>query len=184
MTFQVTTLGRSGAGPAGDIDDRNASRGIPTGRPPPMLGSRRFYEQAGFLGFLDPRRQRLQLGLADGLAEPRESLRLLFLYVMFDVRLEFHEQIVYPAMREAGLESLVDEAEEEHSMVKELVAQLEAMDATIEGVDSVLAELKANVEHHVQEEESEGFPRFREAVGQAELQALATRVEEAKQAAS
>ncbi len=97
---------------------------------------------------------------------------------------EVEEQIVYPAMREAGLESLVDEAEEEHSMVKELVAQLEAMDATIEGVDSVLAELKANVEHHVQEEESEGFPRFREAVGQAELQALATRVEEAKQAAS
>lgn len=97
---------------------------------------------------------------------------------------EVEEQIVYPAMREAGLESLVDEAEEEHSMVKELVAQLEAMDAAIEGVDSVLAELKANVEHHVQEEESEGFPRFREAVGQAELQALATRVEEAKQAAS
>lgn len=97
---------------------------------------------------------------------------------------EVEEQIVYPAMREAGLESLVDEAEEEHSMVKELVAQLEAMDATIEGVDSVLAELKANVEHHVQEEESEGFPRFRAAVGQAELQALATRVEEAKQAAS
>ena len=25
LTFQVTTLGRSGAGPAGDIDDRNAS---------------------------------------------------------------------------------------------------------------------------------------------------------------
>ena len=97
---------------------------------------------------------------------------------------EVEEQIVYPAMREAGLESLVDEAEEEHSMVKELVAQLEAMDATIEGVDSVLAELKANVEHHVQEEESEGFRRFREAVGQAELQALASRVEEGKQAAS
>ena len=97
---------------------------------------------------------------------------------------EVEEQIVYPAMREAGLESLVDEAEEEHSMIKELVAQLEAMDAAIEGVDSVLAELKANVEHHVQEEESEGFRRFREAVGQAELQALATRVEEAKQAAS
>ena len=38
------------------------------------------------------------------------------------------EQIVYPAMRDAGLDSLVDEAEQEHSMVKELVAQLESMD--------------------------------------------------------
>ena len=97
---------------------------------------------------------------------------------------EVEEQIVYPAMRDAGLDSLVDEAEQEHSMVKELVAQLESIDATTEGVDSVLAELKANVEHHVHEEESEGFPRFREAVDQAELQALATRVQEAKQAAS
>ena len=97
---------------------------------------------------------------------------------------ELEEQIVYPAIRDAGLDSLVDEAEQEHSIVKELVAQLESMDATTEGVDSVLAELKANVGHHVHEEESEGFPRFREAVDQAKLQALATRVEEAKQAAS
>ncbi len=97
---------------------------------------------------------------------------------------EVEEQIVYPAMRDAGLDSLVDEAEQEHSMVKELVAQLEAMDATTEGVDSVLAELKVNVRFHVEEEESDGFPLFRDAVDQAELQALATRVEEAKQAAS
>ena len=97
---------------------------------------------------------------------------------------EVEEQIVYPAMRDAGLDSLVDEAEQEHSMVKELVAQLEAMDATTEGVDSVLAELKANVRFHVEEEESDGFPLFRDAVDQAELQALATRVEAAKQAAS
>jgi iron-sulfur cluster repair protein YtfE (RIC family) len=95
---------------------------------------------------------------------------------------EVEEQIVYPAMRQAGLNDIVEEAEEEHSKVKELVAQLEAMDATTDEVDDVLSELKADVQHHVQEEESEGFPKFREAVDQAELQALATRVEEAKQA--
>ncbi|MEY2404242.1 MAG: hypothetical protein QOD38_1793 [Acidimicrobiaceae bacterium] len=97
---------------------------------------------------------------------------------------EVEEQIVYPAMREAGLNEIVDEAEQEHSKVKQLIAQLQAMDATTDEVDAVLDELKADVQHHVEEEESEGFPKFREAVDQAELQALATRVQEAKQAAS
>jgi iron-sulfur cluster repair protein YtfE (RIC family) len=95
---------------------------------------------------------------------------------------EVEEQIVYPAMREAGLEDIVDEAEGEHSKVKELVAQLETMDATTDDVDSVLSELKADVQHHVEEEESEGFPKFREAVDQATLQGLAAEVEQAKQA--
>jgi iron-sulfur cluster repair protein YtfE (RIC family) len=97
---------------------------------------------------------------------------------------EVEEQIVYPVMREAGLNDIVDEAEQEHSKVKELVAQLEAMDATTDDVDSVLADLKADVQHHVEEEESEGLPKFRDAVDQATLQDLATKVEEAKQAAS
>ncbi|HJR26216.1 MAG TPA: hemerythrin domain-containing protein [Acidimicrobiales bacterium] len=96
---------------------------------------------------------------------------------------EVEEQIVYPAMREAGLADLVEEAEQEHSKVKSLVAQLESMDGASDEVDDVLAELKADVQHHVEEEESEGFPKFRDAVDQAELQALAARVEEAKQAA-
>src|SRR5688500_8134431 len=77
---------------------------------------------------------------------------------------DVEEQVVYPAMREAGLNDIVDEAEQEHSKVKELVAQLEAMDATTDEVDGVLTELKADVQHHVEEEESEGFPKLRDAV--------------------
>lgn len=97
------------------------------------------------------------------------------------IHAEVEEQIVYPAMREAGLGDLVEEAEQEHAKVKGLVSQLEAMDGTSDEVDGVLAELKADVEHHVEEEESEGFPRFREAVGQAQLEELGARLEEAKQ---
>ena len=97
---------------------------------------------------------------------------------------DVEEQIVYPAMRQAGLNDIVDEAEQEHSKVKELVSRLEAMDGASDEVDGVLAELKADVQHHVEEEESEGFPKFRDVVDQARLQELATRVQEAKQAAS
>ena len=100
------------------------------------------------------------------------------------IHAEVEEEIVYPAMREAGLGDLVDEAEEEHAKVKDLVARLEQMDATTDEVDPVLAELKSDVEHHVQEEESEGFPKFRKSVEQGTLDDLGSRVEDAKKARS
>src|SRR5689334_12160606 len=96
---------------------------------------------------------------------------------------EVEEQIVYPAMRDAGLDDLVDGAEREHAKVKELVARLETVDAATDDVEPVLEELKSDVAHHVKEEESEAFPSFRDAVDQDELQELARRVEEAKQPA-
>jgi iron-sulfur cluster repair protein YtfE (RIC family) len=96
---------------------------------------------------------------------------------------QVEEQIVYPAMRKAGLGELVDEAEREHQKVKELVAKLESMDGSTADVDPILSELKGDVEHHVQEEESEAFPKFRDTVDQATLESLGERVEEMKQAA-
>ena len=96
---------------------------------------------------------------------------------------EVEERFVYPAMRDAGLGDLVSEAEQEHAEVKELVAQLETIDATTDDVDTLLAELKADVQHHVQEEETEAFPEFRDAVDQSELQTLATQVREAQKQA-
>ena len=96
------------------------------------------------------------------------------------IHAQVEEQFVYPAMREAGLEDLVAEAESEHQKVKDLVARLETMDGSTDEVDPVLQELKSNVEHHVQEEESEAFPKFRDAVSQEQLQSLADEVAEAK----
>jgi iron-sulfur cluster repair protein YtfE (RIC family) len=96
---------------------------------------------------------------------------------------EVEERFVYPAMRDAGIGDLVSEAEQEHAKVKELVAQLEAMDATTDDVEPLLAELKADVEHHVQVEETEAFPDFRDSVDQSELQTLAIQVREAQEQA-
>ncbi len=95
---------------------------------------------------------------------------------------EVEEEIVYPAMRAAGLDDLVAEAEREHQTVKELVARLESMDGATQEIDPVLAELKADVGHHVQEEESEAFPKFRDAVDQVRLEPLGDEVEKKKQA--
>ena len=99
------------------------------------------------------------------------------------IHAQVEEEYVYPAMREAGLDDLVQEAEQEHTKVKELVAQLESLDGTTADVDPVLAELKGDVQHHVEEEESEAFPKFRDKVDQATLQALAEQVRAAKEQA-
>jgi iron-sulfur cluster repair protein YtfE (RIC family) len=92
---------------------------------------------------------------------------------------EVEESVVYPAMRQAGLDDLVNEAEEEHQKVKDLIARLEA-DSASSQVDGVLGELKSNVSHHVEEEENEAFPKFRAAVNQSTLDALGEEVEAAK----
>lgn len=97
------------------------------------------------------------------------------------IHAEAEEQVVYPAMRDAGLADLVQEAEEEHKKVKELVAQLESMDGATGEVDPILEQLEGDVSHHVQEEESEAFPKFRDAVDQSTLQALGEQLEQAKE---
>lgn len=100
------------------------------------------------------------------------------------IHAEVEEQIVYPAMREAGLDDLIDEAETEHQKVKELVARLQTMDATTTEIDSLLAELKSDVEHHVHEEETDAFPIFRASADPSTLSSLGAQVEEMKQSQS
>jgi iron-sulfur cluster repair protein YtfE (RIC family) len=97
------------------------------------------------------------------------------------IHAEAEETYVYPAMRAAGLEDLVSEAEEEHRKVKDLVAQLEGMDGSTNDVDPILNELESDVQHHVQEEESEALPKLRAAVDQETLQALADQVRSLKE---
>jgi hemerythrin-like domain-containing protein len=41
--------------------------------------------------------------------------------------------------------------------------------------------LKENIEHHVEEEEGEMFPKARKVLGEEEAEALGTRMEEAKE---
>ena len=99
------------------------------------------------------------------------------------VHAEVEEQIMYPAMREAGLADIVSEAELAHRKVKDLVARLEGMDGASHDVDSLVSELKRDVVHHVQEEEGTAFPSFRDAVDPSELEVLGNQLEEAKERA-
>lgn len=76
------------------------------------------------------------------------------------------EEIFYPAVRASGVkekEALVDEAVVEHASAKELIAQIMDMEATEDLFDAKVKVLSELIEHHVQEEEGEMFPKARKA---------------------
>jgi hypothetical protein len=74
------------------------------------------------------------------------------------------EEIFYPAARELLVEErLLDEAEVEHAAAKDLIEQIQSMDPTDELYDARVKVLGEYVQHHVQEEEGELFPRCQAA---------------------
>ena len=84
------------------------------------------------------------------------------------------EEILYPAVREAlkDGDDMVDEAVVEHASAKDLIAQIQEMDPDDELYDAKVKVLSEMIEHHVEEEEKEMFPKTRklkldmEALGQ------------------
>ncbi len=70
------------------------------------------------------------------------------------------EELVYPLLRAKVSVGLADEARSEHQEAKDLITRIEAMGPDDEGLADAVAELKASVQHHVAEEESDLFPRM------------------------
>lgn len=89
------------------------------------------------------------------------------------------EEIFYPAAREAGVESdLLDEAEVEHASAKALIAQIRATGPDEELYDAKVKVLGEYIDHHVEEEEEEMFPKCRKS--DMDLATLAQRIAERK----
>ena len=85
------------------------------------------------------------------------------------------EEIFYPATREASqgeeeTEDMVDEAVVEHASAKDLIAQIQEMDPDDELYDAKVKVLSEMIEHHVEEEEKEMFPKTRKL--KLDMQAL------------
>jgi hemerythrin superfamily protein len=84
-----------------------------------------------------------------------------------DTELEIHahieETVFYPALEEhEELKDMVAEALEEHQEVKTLLEEIEELGPEGHDFGGKLQELMENVEHHVEEEEGEMFPKVRE----------------------
>ena len=80
------------------------------------------------------------------------------------VHAQIEEEIFYPAARDAlktDDENLIDEAEVEHDTIKQFVAELEGAPTDADFYDARVKVLGEYVKHHVQDEETEMFPKLR-----------------------
>ena len=91
------------------------------------------------------------------------------------------EEIFYPAVREAGkeFEDIIDEAVVEHASAKELISQILAEDTEEDLFDAKVKVLQEQIEHHVEEEEKEMFPKVRKA--KLDLEALGAEMQARKE---
>ena len=94
-------------------------------------------------------------------------------------------EVMYPRVRELlpDLEDDVLESYEEHHVADVLCMELAAMDATDERFDAKATVLIENVEHHMEEEERDWFPKVREGLGRKQLQELGEALIEARERA-
>lgn len=98
-----------------------------------------------------------------------------------DIHAEIEETIFYPVLEKHGeTRDITLEGIEEHRIVKELLAELDALGKDDEVWTAKMTVLKENVEHHVEEEEGEMFSKARKALTEEEIEGLGTRMEAAK----
>lgn len=88
------------------------------------------------------------------------------------------EKIFYPAAYANATQELLAEAVEEHLAAKRLLADLLSMSPRDDQFDAKVKVLKEQIEHHVKEEEGKLFPKVRQELDQAQLEALGAQMED------
>lgn len=96
------------------------------------------------------------------------------------VHAAIEEQELYPVMQEVIGDEDVEHAEHEHAEAKAVLAVLARMEPQDERFEPMVSELISDVRHHVEEEEYELFPEFREKMTEQQLEELGQRLEQAK----
>ena len=101
------------------------------------------------------------------------------------VHAAIEEQVFYPVARAAvpDTEDIALESLEEHHVVKWLLSELADMEPTHERFNAKVTVLIENVRHHVEEEETEFFPKVRAQLGRNELTEIGDTMVAAKKTA-
>ncbi len=119
-------------------------------------------------------------------ADASEQRTQLFTKLKQELDLHAHveETFLYPVLKQADeTRSITTEAYEEHQEVKDLLAEIAQTPVNDEEWDTLIGELKENVEHHVEEEEGEMFTEARDVLRQEQIDEITQRVQAAKQQA-
>jgi hemerythrin superfamily protein len=124
-------------------------------------------------------------GLFQAATKATDHTKRKDVFNQIDMELEIHahieETVFYPALEEhEEFKDMVAEALEEHQEAKQLLDELEQLGAESHDFGSKLQQLIEAVQHHVQEEEGEMFPKIHELFDEDELEQLGKELESAK----
>lgn len=90
------------------------------------------------------------------------------------------EEAFYPKLEDQKpTHDLIEEAVHEHDQVKKMLEEIDRLPPDSDDWLKAVREMKACVEHHVQEEENELFPKAQQIIG-GEADRLAEKVQQAK----
>jgi hemerythrin superfamily protein len=91
------------------------------------------------------------------------------------VHMQIEEEIFYPVSREyLKNDDIVDEAVVEHAAARDLMDEIEAMQPGDDLYDAKMTVLEEQIEHHVEEEEEDYFPKVKKT--DMDLKAVGTRM--------
>jgi hemerythrin-like domain-containing protein len=118
-------------------------------------------------------------------ASPTKSRLAKQIIQLLHVHTYIENEALYPETRRLlpDLEDDVLESYEEHHVADVLCAELAKMQPRDERFDAKMTVLIENVEHHIEEEEGEWFPKVREGLGRKKLQEIGIRMLELRKQA-
>src|SRR4051812_27503418 len=94
------------------------------------------------------------------------------------VHAAIEERHFYPGVKKQQTEDILLESVEEHLEVKRLIADLMEMDASDDQFEAKAKVLQENVEHHVEEEETDLFPKVEKLIDEEQLEAIGEAMEQ------
>jgi len=119
----------------------------------------------------------------DRAAKSRERL-FAQLKQEFELHTEVEEEHFYPALRDGDeAKDLIEDALEEHNEMEEMLEELDGADKDDESWTEQLAEFQESFEYHVQEEETQLFPRAQKVLKKEQADEIAAAIEKEKEAA-
>jgi acetyl esterase/lipase len=115
----------------------------------------------------------------------RGNRRVLVDQIAFELAIhaDAEERVLYPAMVKVGETDEAQEGRDEHQEAKDLLVTLSNTDPGEPEFEEALTALMADIRHHVDEEETEVLPQFRQAIGAEKMAELGKEFLAAKRAA-
>lgn len=97
------------------------------------------------------------------------------------IHAQLEEEIFYPAAREAiDDEHMMNEAAVEHQAAKDMIAKIQSMNSSDPMYDALVSVLGEYVNHHIEEEQNEIFPKMEKA--KVDLEEIGSEIAERKEA--